>query len=265
MNIYRALNDVTLYIEEHLEEDIDYKILSKKIGVNENILRRLFSLLTNTPLSEYIRKRKLTNAGYDLYASNMKVIDIAMKYGYNNSTSFSRAFTSFHGIKPSQVNKNSKLKNFPRIIFNEEVKEAQDMEYEIIELDQFELYGIGKEVNCKNIKNIAPAFFDETSKKYLDLYGYPEYGMITYNNEYREECTAYYVLYKKEIENFSKFIIPKSKWLLFRIPSYNALEIQKVSDQFYLEFLPSCKFKFKDLPEFEYYHDGVTDFLIPIY
>ena len=57
-----------------------------------------------------------------------------------------------------------------------------------------------------DIKNIAPAFFDETSKKYLDLYGYPEYCMITYNNEYREECTAYYVLYKKEIENFSRLL-----------------------------------------------------------
>lgn len=265
MNIYKALNEITLYIDEHLEEEIDYKKLAKKIGVSENVLRRIFSLLTNMPLSEYIRKRKLTNAGYDLYVNKIKVMDLAIKYGYNNATSFSRAFTSFHGIKPSQVNEKSKLKNFPRIIFKEDISLIEDMEYKIIELDEFVLYGIGTKVNNKTIPLIAPKFFSKIVKEYKGKYDYPEYAMITYNNEYREECMGYYVLFKEKIAGFEKFIIPKSKWLLFRIPSYNAKDIQKVSQQFYLEFLPSCKFKFKDLPEFEYYHDGICDFLIPIY
>lgn len=106
MNIYKVLNEITLYIDENLEYEIDYGVLAKKMGVNEYTMRRIFSLLTNITLAEYIRKRRLSNAGYDLYNGNLKVIDVAIKYGYDNATSFSRSFTAFHGIKPSQVNKN---------------------------------------------------------------------------------------------------------------------------------------------------------------
>lgn len=265
MNIYKVLNEITLYIDENLEYEIDYGVLAKKMGVNEYTMRRIFSLLTNITLAEYIRKRRLSNAGYDLYNGNLKVIDVAIKYGYDNATSFSRSFTAFHGIKPSQVNKKSKLKNFPRIIFEEKISVIEDMEYEIVELDEMILYGKGTSVTTDSIKDDAPRFFREMEKKYASRYGDVEYAMITYNNKYREECTGYYILYKKEIEEFEKVVIPKSKWLLFKIPTDKAVDIRRVSQQFYLEFLPSCKFEFRDIPELEYYHDGVCDFLVPIY
>ena len=66
-------------------------------------MRRIFSLLTDVPISEYIRNRRLSNAGFDLYNSNEKIVDIAVKYQYDNATSFSRAFEKFHGIKPSNI------------------------------------------------------------------------------------------------------------------------------------------------------------------
>lgn len=264
MNIYKVLNEITLYIDENLEEEINYDILSKKMGVNEYTMRRIFSLLTGIPLAEYIRKRRLSNAGYDLYKGDLRVIDIAVKYGYDNATSFSRAFTAFHGIKPSEVNKKSKLKNFPRIIFQEKNDIVEDMEYEIVTRDEITLYGIGTTTENATIEADAPRFFREMEKKYAHLYGDFEYAMITYNNECREECTGYYVLYEKEVPGFEKFIIPKSKWLLFKIPTDKAKDIRRVSQQFYLEFLPSCKYSFRNLAELEYYHDGVCDFLVPI-
>ncbi len=108
-------------------------------------------------------------------------------------------------------------------------------------------------------------FFRDMEEKYAPIYGNVEYAMITYTNECREECTGYYTLYKKEIAEFERFVIPKSKWLLFKVPTDEAVDIRRVSQQFYLEFLPSCKFNFRDIPELEYYHDGVCDFLVPIY
>ena len=84
-------------------------------------MQRLFSMITGISISEYIRKRRLSNAGYDLYENNLRIVDIAVKYQYDNATSFSRAFEKFHGIKPSLVNKETNLKNFPRIVFNENV------------------------------------------------------------------------------------------------------------------------------------------------
>ena len=88
--------------------------------------------------------------------------------------------------------------------------------------------------------------------------------MITYEDELREQCNYYYVLYEKNINGYEKIIIPKSKWLLFRVNSQNASEIHSISQKFYLEFLPSCKYNLRDLNELEYYHDNVTDFLVPI-
>ena len=89
--------------------------------------------------------------------------------------------------------------------------------------------------------------------------------MVTYKDKERNSCNGYYVLYDKEISGFEKIIIPKSKWLVFKINSQEAKDIQEMSHKFYLEFLPSCKYNFKELPELEYYHDNITDFLVPIY
>ena len=111
MNIYKNLNEITKYIDDNLEEEISYEKLSKILGVNVYTMQRLFSMITDISLAEYIRKRRLSNAGYDLYKGNLKVIDVAVKYKYDNATSFSRAFERFHGIKPSLVNKHTKLKN----------------------------------------------------------------------------------------------------------------------------------------------------------
>ncbi len=265
MNIYKSLNEITKYIDENLEEKIDYEILAKIIGVNSYTMQRLFSLITGISLAEYIRKRRLSNAGYDLYNTNTKVIDIAIKYQYDNATSFSRAFENFHNIKPSQVNKQTKLKNFPRIIFNEEITIVNELEYEIIEKEEMTLYGIGIKTNNDNIGIDAPNFFKKVETKNKNQYGEIKYGMVTYKDEIREECNGYYVLYDKKIEELKQIIIPKSKWLVFRINSQKAKDIQEMSHKFYLEFLPSCKYNLKQIPELEYYHDNVTDFLVPIY
>ena len=120
MNIYVELNKVIEYIENHLQEQIEYKELSKMIGVNEYTFQRIFSLLSNVTVTEYIRNRRLSEAGQELYLKDKKVIDIAIKYGYNNPTAFSRAFEKFHGIKPSEVKNNlERLQLYAKIHFKE--------------------------------------------------------------------------------------------------------------------------------------------------
>lgn len=265
LNIYKSLNKITKYIDDNLEEEIDYTTIAKIMGVNIYTMKRIFLLLTNISLSEYIRKRRLTNAGFDLSSSKLKIIDVAIKYQYDNATSFSRAFTKFHGIKPSKVHKNSKLKNFPRIIFDEKIKEIQEIDYQIIDLDELILYGVGIKTNNTKISKDAPQFFDTIESKYLDNQGKPKYGMVTYKSDERRDCDYYYVLYDTKIKKGHKITIPPSKWLMFRINSQQAQDIQDMSHKFYCEFLPSCKYNLREIPELEYYHDDVTDFLVPIY
>ena len=264
LNIYKSLNEMTKYIDDNLENKIEYNILAKILGVNVYTMQRLFTMLSGIPLAEYIRKRRLSRAGYDLYNNQYKVIDIAIKYQYESATAFSRAFEKFHNIKPSNVNKETKLKNFPRIVFEEIINEANELSYEIIELDELNLYGTYVLTNNDTISHDAPKFFKETENKYIKKFGLVKYGMITYDNE-RMQCQRYYCLYEKEIEGFEKIKIPSTKWLRFRIDSQNPKDIQEMSHRFYRQFLPSVKYNLKELPELEYYHDNVTDFLIAIY
>jgi len=264
LNIYKCLNEITKYVDNNLEEEINYEVLAKFLGVNVYTTQRLFTMIAGISLSEYIRKRRLSNAGFDLYEGNLKIIDIAFKYQYDNATSFSRSFKKFHGIKPSLVNKETKLKNFPRIVFNEDIKLTTELDYEIINLDGMNLYGVSITTNNDEIGTDAPLFFRKTEDKYLNKYSEVKYGMITYDIK-RQEILKYYCLYDKKMEEFEHIKIPKSKWLRFRINSQNAKDIQDISHKFYGEFLPSVKYNLKELPELEYYHDGITDFLVAIY
>lgn len=265
MNIYATLNEITKYIEDNLEEEISYEVLARMMGVNVYTMQRIFSLLANVTLAEYIRKRRLSNAGFDLVNSNLKVIDVAIKYQYDNATSFSRAFNKFHGIKPSAVKSNiNSLKNFPRIVFEEKESIHKEISYEIKELDELVLYGMGCKTNNNLISNDAPKFFKDMRKKYECLYGNIDYGMVVYEDRFNSDNYEYWVLWDKTIEEFEKVIIPKSKWLVFHIPNRNAEDIQKVSYEFYCDFLPSCKYNLRNIPELEYYHDNLTDFLVPI-
>lgn len=264
MNIYACLNEITLYIDEHLTYKIDYEVLARMMGVNSYTMQKLFSIITGVPLAEYIRKRRLTEAGFDLLNKGEKIIDVAIKYNYDSATSFSRAFFAFHGIKPSQLKNINKLKNFPRMVFDEDLKIVSELEYEIVSLDELVLYGLHKDTDNLHIREDAPAFFHKIEDKYIDKYGEADYGMVTYENELRESCNAYYIMYKKEIPEFERVVIPASKWLRFRLDSQSSVKIHELSQKFYKEFMMSCRYCLRDLPELEYYHDGITDFLIAI-
>lgn len=263
MNIYQVLNKITLYIENHIEEKIDYQILAKMMGVNSYTMQRLFSIIAGIPLAEYIRKRKLSVSVTDLL-SGAKVIDVAIKYNYESSTTFSRAFALFHGIKPSKINKNTKLSNFPHIVFDETIKIQEPIDYEIIELDELTLYGVGIDVNSQNIKKLAPKYIREMEEKHMSVLGYVNYALTTYDDKYHSNCQKYYVLYEKKFEGFERIKVPKSKWLKFTVDSKDVKDIQGIIEKFYCEFLPSSTFNLSDMPELEHYVGNKTEFLVAI-
>lgn len=264
MNIYKCMNEITKYIEDHIEEKIDYNKLARIIGTNSYTMQRIFALLTNVTLADYIRKRRLSLAAYDLYSKKNTILEIALKYEYENATSFSRAFKKFHGLKPSDIKKGSlQFSNFSRIIFDEKKQEYINLKYEIKELPELILYGKGIKTDEVKIKKDAPNYFAKMQKEY-SKYGRIDYGMLIYKDRFSDSIIEYWVLWNKKIKDFQKVVIPKSKWLVFRIPNTNACDIQKVSEDFYCNFVASNKYNIRAIPELEYYHDGVTDFLVPI-
>lgn len=265
MNIYTKLNEIIEYIENNLEEKIDYIKLSQILGTNEYTMKSVFSLITNMTLTEYIRCRRLSNAGFELYKNNEKIIDIAVKYGYENATAFSRAFEKFHGIKPSQVKVNpEKLKLFSKLMFNETVEENLDIEYSIIELDEKIVYGKAMNTTEQTIGREVPVFFQKMRKEFVPRFGEFDYGVILYEERFESNNLKYFVAYEKQVEGFDKIIIPKSKWIRFKINSQEAKDIQRVTNFFYSKFVSSLKFNIKPNLELEWYHDDITEFLVPI-
>lgn len=263
MNIYQVLNQITLYIENHLNEKIDYQTLSKMMGVNVYIMQRIFSTITGIPLAEYIRKRRLSVAVNDLLKGE-KVMDVAIKYGYQNATSFSRSFYLFHGVKPSKLTSNSKILNYPRLIFDENIKQQREISYEIIEQDELKLYGLGIDVTNENIKSNAPKHIEKIRKEYLEELGEVAYGLTIYDDSYHTNVKKYYALYEKDYEGFESLIIPKNKWLKFTVKSQETKVIQNMINDFYREFLPSSHYSIGDIIELEHYTLDTTEFLIAI-
>lgn len=265
MTFYTNLNSAMDYLEEHLEGDLDYQILARYAGVNLGTLQRLFPLFAGISLADYIRRRRLTLAGKDLAQTDARIIDLAAKYGYDSATAFSRAFQKFHGVKPSAVkNHSAGLKYYPKLTFSAPQLEPE-LDYEIVNLPAMQLYGCSIRTDNQHIKRDAPQLYLDIERQYPDL-PHPDYGMICYL-ETRDslESYEYWVLWQQKRPAMKPYRIPASRWLKICIPSQEARDIQEMSDRFYEKFLPTCCYRLKPDPELEYYHDGVTDFLIPIY
>ena len=119
------------YIEEHITEPTDYARAAKEACSSPFNFQRVFALLCGYTLGDYVRMRRLTLAGEDLLSTDAKVIDVALKYGYDSPESFSRAFTRFHGVSPSAVRKGAAIRSFSRICVKLILTGGSIMEYRI--------------------------------------------------------------------------------------------------------------------------------------
>lgn len=119
------------YIEEHITEPTDYTRAAKEACSSPFNFQRVFALLCGYTLGDYVRMRRLTLAGEALLSTDAKVIDVALKYGYDSPESFSRAFTRFHGVSPSAVRKGAAIRSFSRICVKLILTGGSIMEYRI--------------------------------------------------------------------------------------------------------------------------------------
>lgn len=143
MDWLTKMNAALDYIENNLAEDIDFTIISQKACCSSYNFQRMFSFITDVPLAEYIRRRRLTQAALELQNSNAKVIDIALKYGYDSPVSFSRAFANIHGITPNEAKQSGvELKAYPKISFQISIKGEKEMNYRIETKEAFDVFGI---------------------------------------------------------------------------------------------------------------------------
>ncbi|WKA59400.1 AraC family transcriptional regulator [Planococcus shenhongbingii] len=146
MDMLKDMNAALHYIEEHLDGDIEFEKVAEIAGVSEYHFRKLFSYLSGMSLGAYIRNRRLSQAAIDLQQGRERVLDVAVKYGYDSADGFSRAFREWSGMNPSEVKNSESFKVFPKLTFQLSIRGGIDMEYRIVEKEAFKLVGIKKRV-----------------------------------------------------------------------------------------------------------------------
>lgn len=142
MEWIQRLNCAIEYIEKHLNDKIDYEKVAEIANCPTYHFQRMFFYMTNISVSEYVRRRRMSLAAVDLQESGTKVIDVAMKYGYDSPTAFNRAFQSIQGIAPSLAKKESTmLKSYPAIKFSISVQGMEEMNFRIETKEAFKIVG----------------------------------------------------------------------------------------------------------------------------
>lgn len=143
MDLMARMSLALAYVENNLTGEINQETLVQIACCSTYNFYRMFSFITDISLTEYIRRRKLTLAAIELQSSDIKVIDLALKYGYDSPVSFSRAFHTLHGVTPSEARADGvTLKAYPRISFQISIKGEKEMDYRIETKEAFQVFGI---------------------------------------------------------------------------------------------------------------------------
>ncbi|MGY0004041.1 AraC family transcriptional regulator [Micromonospora sp. I033] len=137
------LNQAMDHLERHLDEPLDVAGLARIACTSEHHFRRLFSVLAGMPLSEYVRRRRLTVAGAEVLAGEASLLDVAVRWGYGSNEAFARAFRAVHGVGPAEARRTGAvLRSQPRMSFRLVVEGSTSMDYRIVTKDAFQLAGV---------------------------------------------------------------------------------------------------------------------------
>ncbi|MBN2534511.1 MAG: AraC family transcriptional regulator [Spirochaetales bacterium] len=268
------MNAAIRYIEDNLMENPDLEEAAKKANSSVFHFQRMFSMLAGYTLGEYIRNRRLSRATQELLTSSEKIIDIALKYGYESPESFARAFRRMHGISPRDSRKQGvKLTSFTPISFTLSIKGESCMNFKIKTLESFKVAGksfLVSSVDEANLKTI-PAFWKEcnrdgTMEKIVAIAGKSKAGILSgataavlcYKETDTEENWSYLAGAEtsREEPGMETITIPARTWAIFESVGPMPDAIQHVWKRIFSEWFPSSNYEHARSPELELYPGG---------
>ncbi len=257
------------YIEENLLEIISIERIAKQANFSVFHFQRMFTLLTGITVTEYVRRRRLTLAAIDLHHTNLKVIDLAMKYGFETPEAFSKAFRRQHGLSPREARKNKgKLTSYQRLVIHVNLKGAEPMKYRFEKKEAFDVTGLKREYEMKGGEppDGIPRFWEEvnadgTVKQLIDLNNGSINGVLGICVDDDSEKIDYWIASAHEgetPERFKRLTIPAANWVVFEVngPMPNAM--QQTWKKIFSEWFPSSGYDHTGGPELELYTDGDT-------
>jgi AraC family transcriptional regulator len=233
------------FIEDNITEELSVEEIAGEAFISPFYFQKGFAMLCGFTVSVYIRQRRLTLAGTELVSSDEKVIDIAIKYGYESPDSFTKAFTRFHGVTPTAVRKDgAMIKSFAPLKIKFSLEGGFIMDYKIVEKEAFTVMGASRMFNVDSSFVEIPKFWDEhynagKEKVVCGMYGVCiEEGS---NGEFEYLIADNYMPWNDIPNGYVTKVIPKHTWAVFpcKGPMPNAL--QETNKKIYSEWLPTCR------------------------
>lgn len=268
MALVESLQKAIDYMETHLLDTMTIEDIAKQANVSSFHFQRIFMILTDMSVGEYLRKRRLTLAAQELSSTDSKIIDLAFKYGYDTPESFSRAFRKQHGITPSEARKGiGKLQSYNRMAIQVNLKGAEPMNYRIVKRSAFKAVGIKREFQCWDEIGIpgVPEFWEEVnsnreSTKLLQLNDGQIKGLlgICSNFNLENNTVDYWIAAEhsgEKSDGFSTFHFPAAKWAVFEAKGPVPDAILATTKQIYSEWFPSNGYEPAKVASIEAYID----------
>jgi AraC family transcriptional regulator len=266
MDWQKSINKAIDYIESNLADAIDYSAAARYMNCSVWEFQRLFSFMAQVPLSEYIRRRRLTLAAYDIQIKKDKILDVALRYGYDSHTSFSRAFTQLHGTTPKSIRSNGvTLKVFPRLDFRFVDKGAAPANYRIEQKEAFQVIGITKrftmhEYNEGVGKLWAYWYYNKLKERFFIKYAKAAKHDMCVSTPIDNTDEFYYTvgfLYSgvKNTDGFSVANVPGGTYIVFDIPDEYVDDDRGFMQRCAAEYIPAAGYKPAGT-QAEYFHDS---------
>lgn len=258
------LSNAIEYIESNLDKDISIDAAAQIACCSTYYFQRVFTYVAGISLSEYIRRRRMSQAAFELQKSDKKVLDIALKYGYSSPTAFNRAFQSVHGITPvAAKNMGSVLNAYPPIRFSVKITGGTAMSYRITEKAAMRIVGIRIPLvaDMEENQKVVPEFWKKALEnnyltKIIELAN-QEPGGILGVTVYENPQEIFYYIAASTTEaipqNMFEYEIPASTWVIFENDGRFKEDVQNVFKRFYTEWLPFSGYEYAGLPDLEVY------------
>ncbi len=241
-----AIGEAVKFMESHITENITMYEVAKQVNISPFYFQKGFSILCGYSIAEYIRNRRMALAGEELITSNVTVMELAMKYGYDSPDSFTKAFSRFHGSTPLAVRKNkSMIKTFAPLKLTISLKGGYRMDYKIIKKEAFTVLGASKEFSYENAKQEVPLFWQEHYSSGRGNYVGGMFG-INIDPQMGNETFEYLIadIYNPALDIPEGLIvktIPALTWAVF--PCRGALpdSLEDVNTKIFSEWLPALQ------------------------
>ncbi len=246
MGWIEGISEAVSYIEENITEEITVNDVAKKAFMSPFYFQKGFSMLCGFTVGEYIRKRGLTLAGSELVSTDNKIIDIAIKYGYDSPDSFTKAFTRFHGVTPTSVRKDgAMIKSFAPLKIKFSLEGGYVMDYKIVEKDSFVVMGVSKMFKYEGAAAEIPKFWSEYYQEEKKNQVCGMYGICIDesmgSDEFEYMIADSFNKAKDLPEGVITKTIPKYTWAIFPCKGAMPKSLQDVNNKIYSEWLPNCR------------------------